>query len=95
MVSFVRCCICEKESTTLIGLRAHLRVHETRQSPQKNVCNVCNKSFFGKHHLNRHMKLIHGLGNFNFFLNHTSFMDKLLKKNLFHSYWTKEEFECN
>lgn len=57
-----RCCICKKESITIVALRAHLRVHEVRQTPKQNACNLCNKKFFSKHHLNRHMKLIHGIG---------------------------------
>ncbi|XP_031622031.1 zinc finger protein 888-like [Contarinia nasturtii] len=56
-----KCCICKKDSTTIIALRAHLRVHEARSTPQQNVCKECNKTFFSKHHLTRHMKLSHGI----------------------------------
>lgn len=58
-----KCSVCEKESITIIALRAHLKVHEARQSPQKNVCKICDKSFLGNyHHLSRHMKVTHGIG---------------------------------
>lgn len=61
-----RCCICRRESTTLVALRAHLRVHESQRMnrDKPNLCKECNKSFHGKHHLNRHMKLIHGIGKY-------------------------------
>lgn len=57
-----RCCVCQKDSITTVALRAHLRVHETRQMPKDNTCEKCNKTFVGKHHVNRHMKRVHGIG---------------------------------
>lgn len=60
---FFRCYVCKKESTTIIALRAHLRVHENRSYAQQNRCEICSKSFFGNHHFKRHLKISHGIGN--------------------------------
>lgn len=59
-----RCCSCSKELNTLIALRAHLRVHEARQEPKRYKCSECDQAFYGKHHLNRHLKTVHKIGNY-------------------------------
>lgn len=64
--SIHRCSICSKELDTLIALRAHLRVHESGRVTKKYPCNECSKSFYGKHHLSRHLKDAHDLGNNHF-----------------------------
>lgn len=56
-----RCCICQRECITTIGLRAHLRVHETLEISPQNTCTECNTAFASKNHLKRHLKTVHAI----------------------------------
>ena len=51
------CKMCGKMLSTKSGLHNHLKSHE----PPKFTCSVCCQKFTHKHHLVRHLKLVHSL----------------------------------
>ena len=51
-----QCSVCLKHMSSRTNLRKHMEIHTGQRNYQ---CDVCNKKFRRKHHLNRHKKAIH------------------------------------
>lgn len=55
------CCVCQRECTSVLGLQSHLRMHKSKEPSKVFPCTECEKIFYTKSHLKRHLERLHGI----------------------------------